>query len=211
MIVNDVPKKFAFHCQKVLPLVYDDSLSYMEVLCKVSAKLNEIIEYVDSVQESFLAQANAYTDNKFGDVLREFEAYKRELNQMISGLDGKYEQFVTTVNARMNIAEANIRDIANRVDSAIEVANAYTNQAIINNNEYIISETTKALETVKVVNYFTGERISVQDMFDYLAQFHLENAISYNQLATRDKTYNQLIAYNMTYTQLALNGGTIIQ
>ena len=33
-----------FWCQKVLPLVYDDSLSYYEVLCKVSEKINELIE-----------------------------------------------------------------------------------------------------------------------------------------------------------------------
>lgn len=31
-------------CQKVLPLVYDESLSYMEMVCKVTSKLNEIIE-----------------------------------------------------------------------------------------------------------------------------------------------------------------------
>ena len=34
-----------FWCQKILPLVYDDSLSYYELLCKVTAKLNELIEY----------------------------------------------------------------------------------------------------------------------------------------------------------------------
>lgn len=33
-----------FWCQKVLPLVYDDSLSYYEVLCKVQQKLNDLIE-----------------------------------------------------------------------------------------------------------------------------------------------------------------------
>ena len=31
-------------CQKVLPLVYDESLSYMEIVCKLSSKLNEVIE-----------------------------------------------------------------------------------------------------------------------------------------------------------------------
>ena len=32
-----------FWCFKVLPLVYDDSLSYYEVLCKIRDKLNEMI------------------------------------------------------------------------------------------------------------------------------------------------------------------------
>lgn len=36
-------KKFRFWCQKVLPLVYDDSLSYYEVLCKVVEYINNLI------------------------------------------------------------------------------------------------------------------------------------------------------------------------
>lgn len=35
---------FRFWCQKVLPLVYDDSLSYYEVLCKVIDYINHIID-----------------------------------------------------------------------------------------------------------------------------------------------------------------------
>lgn len=37
-------RPFRFWCQKVMPLVFDDSLSYYEVLCKVKHKLNELIE-----------------------------------------------------------------------------------------------------------------------------------------------------------------------
>ena len=37
-------KPFKFWCQKVLPLVYDDSLSYYELLCKVVEYLNNIIK-----------------------------------------------------------------------------------------------------------------------------------------------------------------------
>ena len=34
---------FNFWCQKVLPLVYDDSLSYYELLCKVVDYINNLI------------------------------------------------------------------------------------------------------------------------------------------------------------------------
>lgn len=37
-------KTFKFWCQKVLPLVYDNSLSYYEVLCKVVDYINNLIE-----------------------------------------------------------------------------------------------------------------------------------------------------------------------
>ena len=35
---------FRFWCYKVIPLVYDNSLSYYEVLCKVVKYINELIE-----------------------------------------------------------------------------------------------------------------------------------------------------------------------
>lgn len=44
-------KPFMFWCQKVLPLVYDESLSYYEVLCKVREKLNEIITSQNTTQD----------------------------------------------------------------------------------------------------------------------------------------------------------------
>lgn len=43
--------KLRFWCHKVMPLVYDDSLSYYEVICKVAKKLNEVIETVDKLPD----------------------------------------------------------------------------------------------------------------------------------------------------------------
>ena len=47
--------KFRFWCQKVLPLVYDDSLSYYELLCKVIDYLNKMVEdenvLIDDVEQ----------------------------------------------------------------------------------------------------------------------------------------------------------------
>ena len=44
-------KPFAFMCQKVLPLTFDDSLSYYECLCKIVNKLNEVIEELNKQAE----------------------------------------------------------------------------------------------------------------------------------------------------------------
>ena len=40
---NDL-EHFRFWCQKILPLVYDDSLSYYEILCKVVDYINKLID-----------------------------------------------------------------------------------------------------------------------------------------------------------------------
>ena len=47
--------KFRFWCQKVLPLVYDDSLSYYEVLCKVTDYINSIIDNQDEMNDKIQA------------------------------------------------------------------------------------------------------------------------------------------------------------
>jgi len=49
-------KPLRFYSEKVLPLVYDNSLSYYEVLGKVTKKLNDLIEafneeVVDNIKE----------------------------------------------------------------------------------------------------------------------------------------------------------------
>lgn len=59
---------FSFWCYKVLPLVYDDSLSYYEILCKVVTYINKLIEQ----------------DKIFGDeltnLLKELEKVKEWIN-----------------------------------------------------------------------------------------------------------------------------------
>ena len=44
-------EKFKFIAHKIIPLVYDDSLSYYEFLCKVMQKLNEVITSLDNQNE----------------------------------------------------------------------------------------------------------------------------------------------------------------
>lgn len=61
--------KLKFWCFKVLPLVYDDSLSYYEVLCKVVEKLNEVIKQYGATGEtiaelqSAVAELQKWVDN----------------------------------------------------------------------------------------------------------------------------------------------------
>lgn len=79
-------REFGFWCQKVLPLVYDESLSYYEVLCKVRDKLNELIKQ----------------DEIFGEALRQLEKELAEVNQWIANFDTKFvkelvEKYVATM------------------------------------------------------------------------------------------------------------------
>ena len=57
-----------YWCYKILPLVYDDSLSYYEVLCRVTKKLNEVINNTNNITEII---ADAVANGGFLDNLQE--------------------------------------------------------------------------------------------------------------------------------------------
>lgn len=67
-------ESFRFWCQKVLPLVYDDSLSYYELLCKVVVKLNEVISTANKAGDDVAQLTDlynkllAYVNNYFSDL-----------------------------------------------------------------------------------------------------------------------------------------------
>lgn len=83
---------FRYWCYHVLPLVYDDSLSYYEVLCKVVQYINKLIE-----------QDNAFA----GDI----EQLRKDLDQvqhLIDNFDTEYlEQVVRDHLARCIFPEIN--------------------------------------------------------------------------------------------------------
>ena len=53
---------FRYWCYKVLPLVYDDSLSYYELLCKVVEYLNETMEDVETLHGDVTNIHSAYVE-----------------------------------------------------------------------------------------------------------------------------------------------------
>ena len=85
-MIEKIPH-FRFWCQKVLPLVYDDSLSYYEVLCKVVTYINklitdnnQIINELDALQEELKIVQN-WIDNFDTTIIEEL--IKENLMHMI--------------------------------------------------------------------------------------------------------------------------------
>lgn len=166
-------------------------------------KIKELTIYVETVEENILAQAKAYTDEELAGYQDQLNSYQAQINNQIA-------QFQDTVNNLLTIQDSKIQAFDRKIDDAIIGVNARTDLAIEQNNDYLMEQISQGLIDIKVVNYFTGALVSVQEMFDYLAHFHLENAISYAELAAASKTYTEFAAYYMTYTTLANSGKTII-
>lgn len=51
---------------KILPLTYDDSLSYYEQVCKLTTKMNEIIDFINTGANEALKE---YIDTQFNNLI----------------------------------------------------------------------------------------------------------------------------------------------
>lgn len=65
-LFNNISPLSGFYCQKVLPLTYDNSLSYYEQLCKTTHKINEVIQLINGDITKSLQE---YIDQHFNDLM----------------------------------------------------------------------------------------------------------------------------------------------
>lgn len=97
-------KPFRFWCQKILPLAYDDSLSYYELLCKVVDYLNKAMEDITVFNDDIENIYTAYTElqtyvNTYFDNLDVSSEINNKLDQMADNgvLSDLIEPFVPSV------------------------------------------------------------------------------------------------------------------
>lgn len=163
-------------CHKILPLVYDDSLSYYEVLCKTCAKLNEAIEitngllyawntYKNDIDKAF-GEYTAGLDKKFdalsdkmsADFLRykdivnnairdEFAAQERRLKAQDDKIAAQDTQ-ITSISDRVNtfITEYN-QTISQIPDMIVNAVNAWLNNTT--NYDKIVADLAGSLQGLK--------------------------------------------------------------
>ena len=104
MALNSI-KELRIWCQKVLPLVYDDSLSYYEVLTKVINKLNEVIDLADEQNET-IEEALTDIETFETDMSTEFETYKATLEAALDTFESEITTQQTTFQGQITQAFA---------------------------------------------------------------------------------------------------------
>ena len=69
---------FSYRCQKVLPLVYDESLSYYEVLCKLMDYVQNIINNENELKKLIDSNTNDISElkEKTNEMLKELDKIK---------------------------------------------------------------------------------------------------------------------------------------
>jgi uncharacterized coiled-coil DUF342 family protein len=142
-------------CQKVLPLVYDESLSYYEVLCKVIQKLNELIKINNNIRDEIhkeyveileavktvtetVASVTAMRDEVLT-LKQATEQYANDVvtvyNETVQARDTAIakaesaEQSATTASTKADIAQVSATTATEKADIAVQSANTATQSA----------------------------------------------------------------------------------
>ena len=170
-------------------------------------KMKELEGRLDGILETALTLTKEYVDTR----LSEYQAQIAQIRDEIQAVSDRTDELSEEMVRQVVRLEGLISDAERKAESLFIIANNRTDLQIERNNEYIFREIEdNILANITVISYFTGEKVTVQDMFDYLASLHLENAITYNGLRDKNLTYTELIAKRITYTELVKKGGILL-
>lgn len=159
--------RFMFWCQKVLPLVYDDSLSYYELLDKVVHYLNNAIKDISTAESNIgklylaLTQLQTYV-NEYFDNLDVEEEINNIINRMIN--DGSFQALFGTAKT--------VEDMQNTVYSAdrIITTEGYYTEGDGGDNTYLTSNSVineLSIKSLRIENlYFTPLEVINAKKFD---------------------------------------------
>ena len=160
----EIPAKvdsFRFWCQKVLPLVYDDSLSYYELLCKVVNYLNNTIADVNTLGTDVNNLNNAYNElqsyvndyfstldvqneiNNKLDVMAQdgslstliqplFDTYKTEINNEVNQQNNKIGVLENRMNTFTSLPSGSTSGDAELIDIRVPASGFNNNESYAN-------------------------------------------------------------------------------
>ena len=123
-------------CKKVLPAVYDESLSYMEGLAKLTFKLNEVItsvnalnDNVDTLNDSVIDLNNRITivENTLATTL---DNLQRELDAAIAENNAKVDAKLAEVDAELVNVDARVTALEQSIDSRLNQIEENVNREI---------------------------------------------------------------------------------
>lgn len=163
-------------CKKVLPAVYDESLSYLEGLAKLTHKLNEVINNVNAMDDNIdmlnesvidLNQRVEVVENSVDTFLEQmtaaFEELTKEYDAKIDAKLAEVDEELVNVDARVSALEQSIdskfAEFEKEINTAIRNLTRVVNEEVrkiqelyssfeIEMKEYIEEEVRKAISEI---------------------------------------------------------------
>ncbi len=117
-------------CQKILPAVYSDSLSYYEELCHLVAKINEVIETFNEYEDIINRLANLSADIEgmeidIATLKSQMLSAQSDINSLINNFDalvkedGRLQSEIDALTAKVDSVTKEYNNIIRYIDNAV--------------------------------------------------------------------------------------------
>lgn len=179
-------------CHKTLPLVYDESLSYYEFICKINEKISEIIDLLNNFEGSW----TDYTD-------QEVNKLRNEINARIENLYTYIDDNITLINDKF---DGEVKDLYQALlESQVMLTELMQNyDTVVLNTALdriaeIYAEIDRVVKEIPVHNpYKAGFLSSIQEYIDDAFEASRSHPITANNYDNAGLTCIQFRNLNLT-------------
>ena len=209
-IFNFSVRPLCSYYRRVLPAVYDNSLSYYEQLCRIKYKLNEVIKNLNDLEENLPSYVKQAIDEALGGWEERMEEQFAEQNARIAAAEKKIDDSVAEMQAQLDAA---IREMEQTINAQLNalylilVNGINANRAYIDSQISLLKDEFPDLSTVYVISPVDGQLVKIQDcvndMYNVL-RYGALTAAQYDVLQLTAKAYDDKSLTAFTYDMYGL-------
>lgn len=121
--------------QRVLPCVFDESLSYVEKINKLEEEINKLIEEYNTFGQNVVTEINTFEEETTNQINTFIQQITNEINTFKSDITNQLNTFETTITNRQNAFETRILELTQEFETAINNDIATFKQTITTQQE----------------------------------------------------------------------------
>lgn len=137
--------------QRVLPLVFDESLSYVEKINKLEYNINELINNYNSFGQNVVTEINSFEEETTNQINSFIQQITNEINTFKSDITNQLNTFETTITNRQNAFETRILELTEEFETTINNDIATFKQTITAQQEEFENRVNSDINTMQEV------------------------------------------------------------
>ena len=137
--------------QRVLPCVFDESLSYVEKINKLEEEINKLIEEYNTFGQNVVTEINTFEEETTNQINTFIQQITNEINTFKSDITNQLNTFETTITNKQNAFETRILELTEEFETTINNDIATFKQTITTQQEEFENRVNSDINTMQEV------------------------------------------------------------
>lgn len=137
--------------QRVLPCVFDESLSYVEKINKLEEEINKLIEEYNKFGQNVVTEINTFEEETTNQINTFIQQITNEINTFKSDITNQLNTFETTITNKQNAFETRILELVQEFETTINNDIATFKQTITTQQQQFETRVNNDINTMQEV------------------------------------------------------------